>query len=167
MKATLNTWIVTGAMGLFLAAGCAGPGTSPEQKDQLREGVWRATLTTESGSRIPFNFEVKTDSSVRYLEVINGDNRLKVDEITVSGDSVRFLMPFFDSEVIALRQGDSLSGSWVKHLADRDAIMPFQAVRGVAYRFLEYPEPHIANLSGRWATGLVRAGDTRKDKKRV
>src|SRR3546814_6820327 len=104
MKATLNTWIVTGAMGLFLAAGCAGPGTSPEQKDQLREGVWRATLTTERGSRIPFNFEVKTDSSVRNLEVINGDNSLKVDEITVSGVSVRFLMPFFDSELIAVRQ---------------------------------------------------------------
>src|SRR3546814_14082704 len=69
-------------------------------------------------------------------------------------------MPFFDSEVIALRQGDSLSGSWVKHLADRDAIMPFQAVRGVAYRFLEYPEPPIANISGRWATGFVREGDT-------
>src|SRR3546814_10352495 len=38
--------------------------------------------------------------------------------------------------------------------------MPFQAVRGVAYRFLEYPEPPIANISGRWATGFVREGDT-------
>src|SRR3546814_15740552 len=99
MKATLNTWIVTGARGLFLAAGCAGPGTSPEQRDQPREGVWRATLTTESGSRIPFNFEVKTDSSVRYLEVMIGDTRMKVDEVTVSGASASSFMPLSAQEL--------------------------------------------------------------------
>lgn len=145
------------AAGAFAAAACSGPAPG---KGSLQEGMWRATLTTESGAQIPFNFEVKNDSSAVYLEIINGDNRMKVDEITVSGDSVHFLMPFFDSEFRALQQGDSLTGSWIKHLAGRDAVMPFKAVHGVSYRFLADPEPPAADISGRWATGFVREGDT-------
>lgn len=126
----------------------------------LQEGIWRAAVVTNSGMEIPFNFEVKNDSSAVYLEIINGENRLKVNEVTVSGDSVFILMPFFDSEFRAVRRGDSLTGSWIKHLAGRDAIMPFKAAYGVSYRFMENPEPPAVNIQGRWATGFTSEGDT-------
>ncbi|QEC51399.1 peroxiredoxin [Anseongella ginsenosidimutans] len=143
--------------GLMFMTSCSQPSGSGEG---LREGIWRATLTTESGAKIPFNFEVKSDSTALYIEIINGESRLKADEITVTADSIHFLMPFFDSEFKARRQGDSLSGSWIKHLAGRDAVMPFHAVQGASYRFLESPEPPLADISGRWATDFVREGDT-------
>lgn len=145
------------AAGTCLLASCSGPSSGG---NGLEEGVWRATLTAESGAEIPFNFEVKADSSAPYIEIINGENRLKADEITISGDSVHFLMPFFDSEFKARLQGDSLTGNWIKHLAGRDAVMPFKAVHGVPYRFMEAPKQPAADVSGRWAADFTRDGDT-------
>lgn len=144
-------------LGLLLMTSCGGPS---EKQSGLPEGIWRATLTTDSGEEIPFNFEVGSEDGASYIEIINGDNRLRVDEITLKGDSVNFLMPFFDSEFKSRLQGNSLTGSWIKHLADRDAVMPFRAVHGVNYRFVESPEAPAVNLSGRWAAGFVREGDT-------
>lgn len=157
---TLRIRTLQGAMfGIVLSlAGCGG-GPSADSAE-LVPGMWRATLTTESGEKIPFNFEVKADSSAPYLEIINGDNRMRVDEVSLEGDSVRFLMPFFDSEFRARLVDDSLKGSWIKHLAGRDAVMPFSAAHGVAYRFLENPEPPVADISGRWATGFISEADT-------
>lgn len=150
------------AAGLFVI-GCQllmSCGQASDRPVGLPEGMWRGTLTTDSGAEIPFNFEVKTDSSAPYIEIINGENRLRADEITIRGDSVLFLMPFFDSEFKARLQGDSLTGSWIKHLADRDAVMSFHAAHRVSYRFMERAEAPAANLSGRWATEFLREGDT-------
>lgn len=144
-------------MAVILIASCSGPSAN---REGLPEGIWRATLTTESGEKIPFNFEVKGDSSAPYIEIINGQSRMRADEITLEEDSIHFLMPFFDSEFSAARQDDSLSGFWIKHLAGRDAMMPFSAVHGVSYRFMESPEPPATDISGRWATDFVRDQDT-------
>lgn len=132
-----------------------------EEPATLRSGIWRGTLGTKSGREIPFNFEVKeTDSAVKYIEIINGDNRLKVDEVVLKGDSLYITMPLFDSEFEAVIAGKTITGRWIRHYASRDMVMPFKATYGTKYRIMESPDRTAFDLSGRWAVNFERNGDS-------
>jgi peroxiredoxin len=61
-------------------------------------------------------------------------------------------MPLFDSEIRAKNQGNILSGQWILHLADKDAVMKFNAKSGDDWRFLKANKNPNANISGRWST---------------
>jgi len=129
---------------LFLA-GCSKP--------QLQTGIWRGALKTASGNEIPFNFEVIDTAGKKQLAIFNGAERFKVTDVTVNGDSVAIKMPLFESEFkLKLHEG-TLSGKWIKHLADSDAVVGFDAVYGDTARFITDKKP-IADISGRWAVGF-------------
>jgi hypothetical protein len=74
----------------------------------LETGIWRATLKTSSGAEIPFNFEVTDSANQKYLDVINGNERFRVNEISKVSDSVNIQMPLFDSEIKAKIKGGGL-----------------------------------------------------------
>lgn len=128
----------------------------------LREGTWRAVLTTKSGEEIPFTFDVeKTGEGTTHLIIRNGEERITVDEVRIHNDSVNFRMPIFDSEFKAVFQGQSLQGVWIKHLADSSVSMPFRAVPDQNYRFFKNPGKAAINLSGRWETLFIgKEGDS-------
>ncbi|MBC7758499.1 MAG: TlpA family protein disulfide reductase [Phormidesmis sp. FL-bin-119] len=144
MKSFLN--IVT--VFLILAAASSCRRSNPE----MNGGIWRATLKTSSAAEIPFNFELVDSSGTKYLKIINGEERLRVDEVSFSSDSVFIKMPLFDSEIRAKNQGNILSGQWILHLADKDAVMKFNAKSGDNWRFLKANKNPNANISGRWST---------------
>src|SRR4051812_29387450 len=66
---------------------------------EFREGTWRATLKTSTGAEIPFNFQVLDSAGKKRIEIINGKDRFRVNEINTQGDSVNIRMPLFDSEI--------------------------------------------------------------------
>ena len=144
MKFFLN--IVTVFLILAVASSCKP--SNPE----MNGGIWRATLKTSSAAEIPFNFELVDSSGTKYMIIINGEERLRVDEVSFSSDSVFIKMPLFDSEIRAKNQGNTLSGQWILHLADKDAIMKFDAKSGDNWRFLKANKNSNANISGRWST---------------
>ena len=55
----------------------------------LFTGIWRATLTLPEGE-LPFNFEIKNVQNKTVVEIINGEERIVVDEVSENGDSVFF-----------------------------------------------------------------------------
>ncbi|HYK75904.1 MAG TPA: TlpA disulfide reductase family protein [Daejeonella sp.] len=124
-------------------------------KPALENGVWRATLKTESGAEIPFNFEVKDSAGLKVLDIINGKDRFRVNEITMNKDSVHIQMPLFDSEIKAELKDGNLSGKWIKHLAIQDAIMEFNAESNTPWRFFKSDIGTKNNLAGRWSTTFV------------
>jgi peroxiredoxin len=101
---------------------------------------------------LPFNFETGS-SSVKQpaLYILNAQERFKVTDITTKDDSVFIRMPLFDSEFRLQQKGDALQGDYIRHLGDRNTVTPFSAQYNVKYRFLERPEPAVANISGRWS----------------
>lgn len=117
----------------------------------LITGIWRATLKTESAAEIPFNFEVIDSADAKYINIINGKEKFRVNEISFSDDSVFIQMPLFDSEIRAKINGKSLSGSWVKHLANKDVAMGFEARPGDEWRFFKANKNPKLNVSGRWS----------------
>ncbi|MEO8796114.1 MAG: TlpA disulfide reductase family protein [Daejeonella sp.] len=124
------------------------------EKD-LKTGFWRATLKTESGVEIPFNFEVVNSAGKKHLEIINGKERFRVNEILVKDDSVHIQMPLFDSEIKAVFDGDKLTGSWIKHLATSDVAMNFGAEPNAKWRFFKANVSSEKNIAGRWSVTFV------------
>lgn len=117
-----------------LLAGChatttdtaqAGAGTTSTAA-LLTPGPWHGELAAQ-GQKIPFLFEVKTEAGkpVVYLinKGLNGEERLRCDEISASGDSATIKLHVFDAALVVRADGkDKLKGVWVKY----DAKMPYR-----------------------------------------
>ncbi len=114
----------------------------------LKPGIWHAAITNDSGKEIPFLFEARITRGVQSIEIMNGTERLKADEITISGDSIFIKMPFFDSEFRVKLLNDKLSGNWVRHSINGQSLMPFHAEFGKADRFT--PAQANINMGGRY-----------------
>ena len=121
----------------------------------LNKGIWRATLKAQSGAEIPFNFEVTDSAGQKIIDVINGKERFRVSEITTGSDSVFIQMPLFDSELRAKIRNRSLSGKWIKHLADSNMIMAFSARPDESWRFFKANEAPKSMVSGRWSATFI------------
>ena len=147
---TLNAFVV-----LFMLSAC-----NPSVKENFKAGVWRATLKTELGAEIPFNFEVIDSADKKLIDIINGKDRFRVNEITLTDDSVLIQMPLFDSEIHASIKGKNLSGRWIKHFADSSVMMNFEAIPDATWRFFNTDVKTKFDVSGRWSTTFVS-----KDKK--
>lgn len=126
--------------------------------DGIRPGVWRATLKTDSGVEIPFNFSVADSDGLRRLYVLNAGEKLEVDSIRLQGDSVIIKMPLFDSEIRAELGAKTLKGYWVKYRSGKAIAMPFNASYGDSSRFILTSDAKPSgNVSGRWSTVFVSA----------
>lgn len=116
------------------------------------KGTWRATLKTETGAEIPFNFEVIDSVGIKYIDIINGRERFRVNEIITKSDSVNILMPLFESEIKAvLGSNGNLYGKFIRHLADKEVSMEFVAQPNVKWRFFSANVNSNYNVNGRWS----------------
>lgn len=138
----------------ILFAGCSN------REQGLGSGPWRATLKTESGAEIPFNFEVADSAGKKYIDIINGKERLRVNEIFIKDDSLHIMMPLFDSEITAVKDGRSYKGKWIKHLANTDTEMQFQAEPDASWRFFKANVSPQYTISGRWSSTFYSYKDT-------
>ncbi|MCD8742431.1 TlpA family protein disulfide reductase [Mucilaginibacter roseus] len=137
--------------GLFiLSAALLASCSSPSAK--LKTGTWRGVLKTSTGEGIPFNFELADSANKYKLNIINGNERFAVNDVSINGDSVFIKMPLFDSEFALAKTGDGgLQGKWVKHLATEDVAMDFTATPDTKWRFFKEEKPATANIGGRWS----------------
>lgn len=115
----------------------------------LLTGIWRATLTLPDGE-LPFNFNVYEENQQCKIEILNGDERITVDEIKFENDSVFIRLPVFDSEIRAKVSKEKLTGNWINYSRKTNQQIPFEANYGKAYRFFESPAEAKIKVSGRW-----------------
>jgi thiol-disulfide isomerase/thioredoxin len=133
-------------LGAGLLAGCNSAPTSTATDAAgtsaaalLTPGPWRGELAIQ-GQQLPFLFEVKTEGSkpVVYLinKGLNGEERLRCDEISAAGDSATIKLHVFDAALVVRADGkDKLKGAWVKYDAKTPYRVPIKAfVRATALR---------------------------------
>jgi thiol-disulfide isomerase/thioredoxin len=137
---------------LFLLTGLSA--CENKTNHELEQGIWRATLMTTSGAVIPFNFEVIDSANQKFLNVINGNERFRVNEISTVSDSIFIQMPLFDSEIRVKIRNGSLNGQWIKHFADSSEIMMFEAKKGYSWRFFKANTKPEFVVSGRWSAAF-------------
>ncbi len=122
----------------------------PEVQPQL--GLWRGVLTLQ-GKEAPFQFEIqepRPDNYVVYL--INGKERLKLDEVSKKADSLIISLHTFDA-VLATKiiNNKQLEGKWIKYGYPEPYEVPFKADFGQNYRFESSKTAPKKDFSGKWA----------------
>ena len=94
------------------------------------------------------------------MYVINGAERLLVDNIRQQGDSLFIEMPFFDSYFeLRILDEQRLEGNWTKNYGNRQVSTSFQAIFNESGRYPVSGAP-IFNISGRWAVHFKENGDS-------
>ncbi len=54
------------ALITFILTGCGKP--------ELKNGIWRATVTTQSGAQVPFNFTLSDSAGTKLFYLIKSTN---------------------------------------------------------------------------------------------
>lgn len=114
------------------------------------EGIWHAELEM-SPDVLPFGLELIQSGEKWSAVLINAEERLEIEGIQVSADSVWIPLGIFDSDIKAkITESGDLEGSYVRNYA-ADYKMPFYATKGAAQRFATSVKPNF-DFSGRWKT---------------
>lgn len=134
-------------LGLVFSA--CNPSEEKEKTPLLQTGIWRAELELQ-GQKLPFNFEVSEADSGQYqVHLINGEERLLIDDVVVEGDSLIMPMSFFDTQIRAQIQGEQLSGYFIKNYAE-DYRLPLHATYDESYRFVPGSNQKVEDFGGKW-----------------
>ncbi|TXK48711.1 TlpA family protein disulfide reductase [Pontibacter qinzhouensis] len=136
-------------LGVALAQVLTSCSSSTSDATTIAAGTWRAVLVTQ-GQQIPFLLEASEMEGKPVLYLINGEERILLDDIAQQGDSIRIGLHIFDADLIAKVEGDKMAGRLVKHDTPSYYGIPFTASRGQNYRFSENPAPATYNYAGKW-----------------
>lgn len=134
---------------LLLVCSACNTASEQPQTPTLPTGIWRAELDVQ-GQKLPFTFEVFHTDSMHYeVQLINGEERLLIDEVSLEGDSLIMPMSFFDTQVRAKLDEGTLSGNFIKNYAE-DYRLPFRATHGENYRFVQSSDQEVEDFGGKW-----------------
>jgi thiol-disulfide isomerase/thioredoxin len=150
----------TSVLCVFSAILLAGCLAKEKGSNPLKTGTWRAVLDIQ-GHPLPFGLEITKDSSGGYdASIRNAEERLMLDEISVTGDSIAINLHIFDAVIKATIGDDTLKGVFIKNY-DPGFNFPFQAVYGQTYRFeKDHTASNPPDFSGKYSVTFVHEKDT-------
>ncbi|GAB3532026.1 hypothetical protein GCM10027443_15180 [Pontibacter brevis] len=123
--------------------------SSENSSSFIQTGTWRVSLQAQ-GQEIPFIMEAQEKEGTTVLYLVNGEERILLDEIQQQGDSVKIGLHTFDADLIAKVDGNKMEGRFVKHDAETPYSVPFVAVHGQQNRFKASPAPVSYDFDGKW-----------------
>lgn len=115
----------------------------------LVTGIWRATLSLPD-AELPFNFKVNNNTGGYTMEIINADEKIIVDEISFTEDSVFIKLPVFDSEIRAKVSEKNMTGNWINYARKTNQSIPFNANANASERFIADKNSNIIKLNNRY-----------------
>jgi thiol-disulfide isomerase/thioredoxin len=162
MNIPLLRLLATATLGLVFF-GCSANNWTPERAAAsgaagapvLTPGPWRGVLAIQ-GQEIPFLFEVKTeaDKPVVYLinKGLNGEERLRCEDIKSAGDSTTIRLHAFDAALVVRADGQGkLKGTWVKYDSQTPYRVPVTATAGAQELFSAVKSTEKAgSFGGTW-----------------
>jgi hypothetical protein len=155
MSAFALAALYLGTLGL---SACHRGTPQSESATAVRMGTYRAVLTLPGGE-LPFALDLEPAGTTSVGYLVNGKERVKLDEVTVTGAHLEIRMPGYENRLIADAKGDELQGkvSLVK-LGGKQQHIPLHAQRGQQFRFFETAATDNADISGRWAVNFTDDG---------
>lgn len=140
---------VIALMALALAGACSQE-VPVVGAPELETGYWQARITLPGGD-IDTAFEIGRSGDSYRATLINGQERVKIREVSFSDGNLKLRFPAFNNEINARLEGDELIGTLtlVKRYGE-EQIMPFIAIPGGERIGTEDREPAAVDLSGRW-----------------
>jgi thiol-disulfide isomerase/thioredoxin len=143
-------WSVAGALALTLGAAACNA-VQADTAPAPRMGWYRAVLVLPAGE-LPFGLDLERDGTRTVGYLVNGKERVKLDEVTVSGPHIEIRMPGYENRLSADASGDQLTGEVVLSKSGaKEQHIALHAERGRHYRFFDKPASGNADVSGRWS----------------
>jgi peroxiredoxin len=162
-SASIVARLTLGALSLGTVAlgACHREAPQSASAPAVKMGIYRAVLTLPGGD-LPFGLDLVPaagttaagTTAVGYL--LNGQERLKLDEVTVAGTHLEISMPGYQNRLIADAKGDALRGEIVlDKLGGKQQHIPLVAQHGQEFRFFAPATSGNADVSGRWAVNFI------------
>jgi hypothetical protein len=132
-------------------------GSCESRNRELQAGGYRAVLDLPDG-QLPFGLVVETEDDRTVLFIVNGNERLRVDDVTVADGRLRATLPGAGarSTLSAQVAGHRLEGEVnLAHQGGRRDAFPLRATLGQSWRFFETPSTDNADIAGRWVLSFV------------
>ena len=127
------------------------------RSDSVEMGTYRAILKLPGGD-LPFGLELAQEATGPVGYLINGDEHVKLTEVTIKGSHIEIKMPGYENRLIADAHGKQWQGEmFLDKLGGKDQHIPLHAELGPSYRFFPQPSGN-ANVSGRWAVTFLEDG---------
>lgn len=133
---------------LLSVSACEKPPTV-DQEPVLQSGYWQASITLPGGE-IETGIEISKDGERYQASLINGQERVRINEVRFAEGELLLRFPAFNNEIRAQLVDDSLQGELtiVRRFGETQ-VMPFSAMPGNQHSE-EDGEPPSHDLSGRW-----------------
>lgn len=148
---SIRATLIAGALLLALC-GCEKPAATPGSAG-MPTGFWQAHITLPGGD-IETGLELSRDGTAYRASLINGQERVKIEEVSFIDGELRLRFPAFNNEIRATFADNRLTGelTLVKRFGETQ-VMPFTAVPG-SNASQESNETSKSDLSGRWAVNF-------------
>ena len=154
---------------LIVLAIVLGMASCTTQKAELKSGIWRGVIAMQ-GQQLPFNFEVvsydtgalgsKNTSTGYKVYLKNAGEKLLLDEVSFSRDTVTMVLHIFDAELRAKVNGGELTGYYIKNF-EKNYRLPFRATWGDDYRFAKANPQANVDFTGKYSVTFSNGQDTR------
>jgi peroxiredoxin len=156
--ATTSWRSVLGLASALVLTAChqdAAPAAAAVSANAVKMGIYRVLLQTPGGE-LPFGLELKQQDSHPVGYLINGQERLLLSDIKITGSHLEIPMPGYENVLKADATGSELRGEiFLVKLNAKNQHVPLHATLGETYRFFEHPASDNADVSGRWAMKLI------------
>ncbi|KXX70325.1 peroxiredoxin [Flammeovirga sp. SJP92] len=119
-------------------------------KEEVAVTKWRATITNTHQKDIPFYLTIKGSGDKQVWTVINGDERMVLDEVFYENDSLHIPLLIYEAELVVKVGAETINGQFVRNGAYR---LPFQAKKGGEKRFPKGAKPTV-DFTGTYAVKL-------------
>ncbi|MEP6548590.1 MAG: TlpA disulfide reductase family protein [Gammaproteobacteria bacterium] len=137
-------------LGAVLSA-CHRESAQGDSASGVKMGTYRAVLTLPGGE-LPFGFTLEPDGAKTVAYLVNGKERVPLNEVTVSGSHLEIRMPGYENRLSVDAKGDRLVGEVVlSKPGGKQQHIALHAQRGQHFRFFEKSAGDNADVSGRWA----------------
>ena len=134
---------------LFAAGVIAGLTAAPALAAGLY-GQWRVSFDAHPGGPLPFTLDVREGKTGPQAWMVNAPERLKVEQVQVTGDSITLIFPSYNSKLELKAAGnDTLSGTATVLRATGTVTLAARAQRG-SWRFTPTAVKPAGNVTGRW-----------------
>ena len=124
---------------------------------ELEPDTYRAVIELPGGD-LPFGLDVAKEESGLVLYLVNGEERVRVGEVTVADGRLTATLPGDGSTLTAEIRGGKLTGEVsLRGTGGGQQVLPFRAAAGETWRFFEEPSTDNADVAGRWSVTFTGA----------
>lgn len=149
MSFRLTRSVAVASLACLWIVACSKP-ASESGPQFLPTGFWQASITLPGGD-IETGFEISRDGDVFQASLINGQERVRINDVSFTNGELLLRFPGFNNEIRAELSGGELNGTLtLVRQFGKTQKMPFHAVPG-GERAAEAADNARHDMSGRWA----------------